>query len=354
MHLASIFFGGGTPSLWSASSLGRVLKAITGSIPQSPNAPAEITVECNPTSLDGEIARALIDQGVGRLSIGAQSLDREQLAFLGRLHDPSGALAAIEAAVATGVRVSADLIFGLPNQAPTEAAAHAGRLADLGLGHVSAYALTIEPGTRFGELARRGRLPIADDDSTCDAFLAVAEALRTRGFDHYEVSNHGKPGERSRHNVGYWRGAHYLGIGCAAYGALPVASVPAPGAQETLAIRARNAIDPARYVEAAKSARSGLPAIGDPVVESIEPLSRDVLLRERIMLGLRLSEGLDLDAEGRALGLRDHEVWTPSRRRAVASLVAEGMLAREGEGIGRIKIPESRRLRTDGIASRLF
>ncbi|MFI5301626.1 MAG: radical SAM family heme chaperone HemW [Polyangiales bacterium] len=354
MHLASIFFGGGTPSLWSASALGRVLRTITDSIPAAPNADVEITVECNPTSLDADGARALVDRGVGRLSIGAQSLDREQRAFLGRLHDPKGALVAIEAAVASGARVSADLIFGLPKQSPIEAAAHAARLADLGLGHVSAYSLTIEPGTRFGELARRGRLPVADDDATCDAFLAIAEALRARGFEHYEVSNHAKAGERSRHNVGYWRGAHYLGVGCAAYGALPVHATPTPGAQEILAIRARNVIDPARYVEATKSARSGLPTADDATVESIEPLSRDTLLRERIMLGLRLSDGLDLDAEARALGMREHELWTPSRRRAVASLVAEGLLAREGEGIGRIRIPESRRLRTDGIAARLF
>jgi oxygen-independent coproporphyrinogen-3 oxidase len=154
--LGSVFFGGGTPSLWTPPDLGRVLQAILG--PRNNN--LETTTECNPTSIDEDRARALHDVGVNRLSIGVQSLSDERLRFLGRLHDARGAVAAVQGALRSGIpRVSADLIFGLPGQTPEQACEEAARLVDLGLQHLSCYQLTIEPGTLFGELARRGRVP---------------------------------------------------------------------------------------------------------------------------------------------------------------------------------------------------
>ncbi|MGH7296686.1 MAG: coproporphyrinogen-III oxidase family protein, partial [Polyangiaceae bacterium] len=150
-RVATVFFGGGTPSLWEPRELGRVLGGIRAALPCTDE--LEVTVECNPTSIDEDRARALVDQGVGRVSIGVQSLRDERLRHLGRLHDARGAIEAVRGALRAVPRVSADLIFGLPGQTPEQARDEALELVELGLSHVSCYQLTIEPGTRFGELA---------------------------------------------------------------------------------------------------------------------------------------------------------------------------------------------------------
>ena len=343
-ELASIFFGGGTPSLWEPKALGRVIGAIRAAFPRERTAAGgvEITSESNPTSLDEARAASLVEAGVNRLSVGVQSLDDDRLKYLGRLHDATLAVRAVKAAIATGARVSADLIVGLPGQHAAIAAEDAGRLVDLGLDHLSAYALTIEQGTRFGELARRGKLPLAEDDAICDAFLAIERALETRGLEHYEVSNYARPGQASRHNLGYWRGAPYLGLGTAAYGFLRLAEG---------GLRYRNAIEPARYVAGTKTLARGVPREGDGVTSTAEPLDRETLLRERLMLGLRLAEGLDLDEAARDLDIPLADAWSRPRRRAMELLVQSGGLVVAG---ARLAIPSARRLSTDGIAARLF
>jgi len=335
-RLSTIFFGGGTPSLWEPAELGRVLRAILAAADERAE-DVEITVECNPTSLDEARARALLDEGVVRLSIGVQGLDAERLAFLGRLHDPEGGLEAVHAAIRSGMpRVSADLIYGVATgpepPSPAESAAEVVRVARTGVTHLSAYSLTIEPGTQFGELARRGRLPIAPDDAVADAFFAVEEALTAEGFVHYEISNYARPGAEARHNLGYWRGVDYLGLGCGAFGTLSTA--------DGSAVRSRNVIDPARYMTAALA--------GQPVEAESEPLDPETRLRERIMLGLRLLEGVDLDAAGVDLGI---DPWTPARRRAAERLAGRGRLVIEG---GRLRVPAAARVWTDGAAAELF
>ena len=325
-EISSIFFGGGTPSLWSSTELGRVLARFRA-IFQTTNA-LEVTVECNPTSLDRDRARALSDVGVNRLSIGTQSLRADQLKFLGRLHDPDGARKAITGALESGIpRVSADLIFGLPEQTPEDAADQARSLAGLGLKHLSCYQLTIEPGTQFGERKKRGLLPMADDAVVADGFLAVDAALGACGFTHYEISNYAFPGEEARHNMAYWRGDPYLGLGCAAYGMMRTASG---------GLRYRNQVDPKKYlVERARSM-------------SEETLSPEELLRERIMLGLRLAVGMNLTEAGAACGL---DPWTSERLATIEKQVARGRLLREGDIL---RIPREAWLFTDDIASRLF
>ncbi len=340
-QLRSVFFGGGTPSLWAPSELGRVLRAIleasSGSSQHRDD--VEITVECNPTSLDEERARALRDQGVNRLSVGVQGLDPERLRFLGRLHDADGGLASVEAALRSGMpRVSADLIYGVATGAeapsPTEAAAEVDRVAATGVTHVSAYSLTIEPGTQFGELARKGRLPIAPDDAVAEAFFAIEATLEARGLAHYEISNYARPGDEARHNLGYWRGTDYLGLGCAAFGTI--------GDAAGHAVRYRNLPDPARYAKAALG--GGLAAL----VESEEPLDPETRLRERIMLGLRLRDGFDLEGSARELGIA---AWTDERRRAADKLVARGDLTVEG---GHLRLSPRARVYADGITAALF
>jgi putative oxygen-independent coproporphyrinogen III oxidase len=325
-RVATVFFGGGTPSLWDPAQLGRVLRGI-----REATAPAEgeveVTVECNPTSLDEDRARALVDQGVNRVSIGVQSLRDERLKYLGRLHDTQGAKTAVEGALRAVPRVSADLIFGLPGQTPEESRDEALELQSLGLSHLSCYQLTIEPGTRFGELAKRGRLPLADDGAVAEGFLAIDEALAGRGLRHYEVSNYAREGQEARHNLGYWRGDEYLGLGCGAYGFVMEG--------RGVGARYRNEVVPEKYVK-------------DAAETSREPLDAGTLMRERIMLGLRMVGGVDLAAEAKDLGA---EGWTEERRKASSWLEERGRIVREGT---RARIPREAWLWTDDTAARLF
>jgi putative oxygen-independent coproporphyrinogen III oxidase len=340
--LTSVFFGGGTPSLWAPVALGRVLSAVVGGFGKHAEA-VEITVECNPSSLDEDGARALAGVGVNRLSIGVQGLDDARLRFLGRLHTGEQALSAVRGALRVGgLRVSADLIYAVSGQRPDEGAREAATLADLGLTHVSAYSLTIEPGTRFGELARRGRLPLAEDGAMVEAFFAIDETLRARGFEHYEISNYAREGHEARHNLGYWRGDDYLGLGCAAYGTLS----RAPRGQG--AVRYRNEPDPARYVEAALGANeTSLESVGG-LVSTIEPLPANTLMSERIMLGLRLRDGFDLAEAAVATGA---EAWTQDRAREVSRLSERGRLVRQGD---RLSIPRAAWIWADDTAASLF
>jgi oxygen-independent coproporphyrinogen-3 oxidase len=341
LEVGSIFFGGGTPSLWEPRELGRVLARLRAIFPVKPD--LEVSVECNPTSLDADRARALRDVGVDRLSIGTQSLRAEQLRFLGRLHDPDGARRAIEAALASGIaRVSTDLIFGLPDQSTEDACAQAVALAATGLKHLSCYQLTIEPGTQFGERKKRGLLPMADEAVVADAFHAIEEALESRGLRHYEISNYAAPGEEARHNLAYWRGDEYLGLGCAAFGFARDEARPGHG------LRWRNAIEPKRYVEATRKMRDDVLGEGDGVSMFAEDLDGVALLRERIMLGLRLAEGVDLGRAGVDLAI---DPWTPERLRAVDRLAERGRLSRVGDVL---RIPRAAWLFTDDIAARLF
>ncbi|MGH7271797.1 MAG: radical SAM family heme chaperone HemW [Polyangiaceae bacterium] len=340
----SIFFGGGTPSLWDTKQLGRVLAAVRQAAASGANhdrGDMEITVECNPTSLDEDRARALADVGVGRVSIGVQSLRDDNLRFLGREHDALGAVAAVRGALRAGVsRVSADLIFGLPGQTPAGARDEAIELANLGVAHLSCYQLTIEHGTRFGELARRGRLPLAEDGAVAEAFLAIDEALTALGFGHYEVSNYARPGEEARHNLGYWRGDEYIGLGCGAFGFTRSDDDGRAGG-----LRWRNAPRPEQYVSATQAAALGRTKA---VSDSIETLDAETLLRERIMLGLRVTDGIDLEKAAEELNVQG---WTKARDRAATWLVDRGRLVRGGS---RIWIPKAAWLWTDDTAARLF
>jgi putative oxygen-independent coproporphyrinogen III oxidase len=340
-RLASIFFGGGTPSLWEPSALGRVL----GGVLVAAGARAgdvEITVECNPSSFDAERVRALLDLGVNRISIGVQGLDAERLRFLGRLHDVAGGLAAVEAALAAGVpRVSADLIFGVAGQSAEDAAREAARVAELGLTHVSAYALTIEPGTQFGALARKGKLPLLGEALVADSFVAVEAALESAGFTHYEISNYARRGHVAEHNLGYWRGDDYLGLGTGAFG-----TWTANGRR----VRYRNTPSPERYLALSdRWAAVDLERCGSgELVSELEPIDAETALRERLMLGLRLSDGLDFEGAARELGV---PAWTPERERAARRLIERGDLVREGP---RMWVPKARRLMTDGTVRELL
>jgi putative oxygen-independent coproporphyrinogen III oxidase len=328
-RVASIFFGGGTPSLWQSESLGRVVTGLRERFDVSHD--AEITVECNPTSLTSEKMNALAQGGVNRLSVGVQSLQASELAYLGREHSEGEALETLRHALGSPVpRVSADLIFGLPEQAVAQGADNAEQLAQLGLSHISAYQLTIEAGTRFGELARAGRLPLADDGRVAEAFVMVSERLRGLGFRHYEISNYARPGQESRHNLAYWKGDEYLGLGCGAFGFIRAREPCGSGG-----IRRRNVTRPEAYLAGAAP-------------DLVEPLSPEDLMKERIMLGLRLEEGFDIEAAATDLGVLP---FPAERRRALDRLVQAGRVEAEA---GRLRIPVRQWLFADDTSARLF
>jgi oxygen-independent coproporphyrinogen-3 oxidase len=337
-RVGSVFFGGGTPSLWDPHQLGRVVERLRQTLSCAPD--MEVTVECNPTSIDEDRARALFDVGVNRLSIGVQSLDDGRLRFLGRLHDAEGGLHAVRSVQRAGIkRISADLIFGLPAQSVEDARGEALALLELGLEHLSCYQLTIEPGTRFGELARRGRLPLAEDGRVAESFMAIDEALTARGLRHYEVSNYARPRSEARHNLGYWRGREYLGLGCAAVGFVREDNGVVRGK------RYRNETKPDRYVERTR-ARGQVET--NAIEESSERLDGETLLRERIMLGLRVDEGVDIELAASELSAPG---WTAQRARAAAWLEERGRIVRER---GRVRIPTGAWLWTDATAARLI
>jgi putative oxygen-independent coproporphyrinogen III oxidase len=339
LRLRTVFFGGGTPSLWHSKELGRVLRAIEGAFGSGPGSP-EITVECNPGSLGPDSARALLDVGVNRLSVGVQALDEERLRFLGRWHSPGQALAALTAAIEAGMpRVSADLIYGVAGQSPEAAAAEVELLAALGLGHLSAYALTIEPQTAFGALAKKGRLPLAPDSSVADSFVAVDEALGRLGLEHYEISNFARPGHAAEHNLGYWRGLDYVGLGCGAWGTVT---------RQGRRFRYRNRPQPQGYMESALALPPGDAAALRSLESEGEALAPETLLSESLMLGLRLAEGVDVEQAAVRTGAT---MWTHDRRRSAQRLIARGQLEEQGP---RLSIPKPSWLFADGIISELL
>ena len=325
-ELKSVFFGGGTPSLWAPDALQRTLDGITNAFDRAHDE-LEVTVECNPSSLTQGNAALLRDAGVGRLSIGVQSLRDPHLRFLGRLHDEERAVAALQEAAAEMPRVSADLMFGMPDQTLEELGDDIARIADVGVRHVSTYALTIEEKTMFGSLHRAGKLRVAPEEQYADLFEHAERCFADLGWTHYEVSNYAAEGEESRHNLHYWHGGAYVGLGAAAVGCLD----QGPGRAE----RWRNDPNPQRYVE-------------QPMLETeVEELGPQEIVREGLMLGLRTIDGMNLVAtEARAN--RDPKA---GREREIQRAIERGNLIEDGDWL---RVPAERWLKLDGIVRDLF
>ncbi len=340
-QLTTIYFGGGTPSLWRYDAMARVIRTILSACSSSA-ADVEITVECNPSSFDRKLADGLLLSGVNRISLGIQSLDSAQLSFLGRHHNRELALAALDTAIDSGLpRVSADMLFGLPQQPLEAELGHIKEVASRPLSHISAYALTIEQDTPFGRLARQGRLPLALEDRVAEAFVAVDATLEHLGYEHYEISNFARSGQRSLHNQQYWWGQPYLGLGVAAFGTVRL---------NGQWLRYRNPANIERYLalpfseprfEVFQLAPQG-------ALEQLELLDPETRLRERLLLGLRLREGIDLEATGRELGV---DAFTRERQQAIERLVATGRLTMTGT---RLHIARSAWLLADGTIAALM
>jgi oxygen-independent coproporphyrinogen-3 oxidase len=298
-RLASIFFGGGTPSLMDPAAVAAVIARARTLFP--PRGEIEITLEANPTDAEAGRFAALAEAGVNRLSMGVQALDDASLAFLGRNHSAAEALRAVELAGRLFPRLSIDLIYARPGQTPDAWARELTAALALGFEHVSPYQLTIEAETAFGRALRRGTLVPPDEDGAAALYETTQAVLGAAGFDAYEVSNHARnAAARSAHNLHVWRGGDYLGLGPGAHGRLTLDGV------RTATVAHRRIAD---YV-------SGV-ASGAPWSDREALSSRDAA-EERLLLGLRTTEG----APAALLAALD----LSGADGPVADLVAEGFL----------------------------
>jgi len=272
--LGSIFFGGGTPSLMEPETVAALIADATALFDPLPD--LEITLEANPTSVELGRLAGFRAAGVNRVSLGIQSLDAGALGMLGRQHSAGQAVAALEMARGMFPRVSFDLIYARPGQSVAAWGAELREALALCADHLSLYQLTIEPGTGFEALHRRGELVLPDDDLAAELYHATLDACAGHGLAAYEVSNLARPGGESRHNLAYWRYADYAGIGPGAHGRVTLGG-------ELVATRRHRAPEPwAERVE-----RQGH---GSTAEERIGPRDR---AREMLLMGLRLAEGVD-------------------------------------------------------------
>ncbi len=278
--LSSIFFGGGTPSLMPPALVARLLDEAQKLWGFAEG--IEITLEGNPSSVEAANYAALADAGVNRVSLGLQALDNETLRFLGRLHDASEGLKALEVAQQRFSRVSFDLIYARPGQTLDAWQAELAHALSYGTGHLSLYQLTIEPGTKFATMVRQHQFEPLDEDACADMFALTREMTAAAGLPAYEISNHARPGEESRHNLTYWRYQDYCGIGPGAHGRR--------GGVATTRHR-----KPENWLEAIDSHAHGINETRD--------LGRREQASEAMLRGLRLDEGVDLDALAARFGL---------------------------------------------------
>lgn len=302
-ELTSIFFGGGTPSLMPPALVAGLIEQASRHWRLAPD--IEITLEANPSSVEAANFAALASAGINRVSLGLQALDDETLHFLGRLHNAAEGLAALDVAQRHFARVSFDLIYARPGHTPESWDAELARALALGTGHLSLYQLTIEPGTRFATLVREGRFTPLDDDAAGDLFALTRERTRAAGLPAYEISNHARPGEESRHNLTYWRYGDYAGIGPGAHGRR----------LETATVRHKK---PENYLRALAEQGHGL--------ADERALPRDEQASEALLMGLRLGEGIDLAALGARFGFPETALIDPAKR---AFHIGNGLLREE-------------------------
>jgi oxygen-independent coproporphyrinogen-3 oxidase len=306
MRVDSIFFGGGTPSLMRPSTTSAVLESIYANFAVADN--IEITMEANPTSVEADAFADFRAAGVNRLSLGIQALNDNDLAFLGRTHSRDQALNALEIANDHFPRVNFDLIYARPGQRPRDWEAELLRaLALAQKGHLSLYQLTIERGTRFATRFKRGEFDIPDSDSGADFYDITQAACEAAGMPAYEISNHAVPGEESVHNMLYWRGGLYAGVGPGAHGRIQGRD---GRIYATVAHRA-----PEVWLERVEREGHGYHPFNP-----LTPLER---AQERLMTGLRMRDGVKLD---RIAALLDEGIEALINMECVDNLAGAGFV----------------------------
>jgi oxygen-independent coproporphyrinogen III oxidase len=277
----TIYFGGGTPSMLALSDVEGIIESIYQNYTVDPG--AEITFEANPGTIDLKYLHSLGSLGINRLSLGVQSLDDGELAFLGRCHSTSQARQAIDDARSAGFNnLSLDFIYGLPGRIISNWESMLNQIIDLGAEHLSLYGLTLEPDTPLGMAVARDEHPAPDPDQAATEYESASAKLAAVGYHHYEISNWARPGFESRHNTVYWKRGEYLGVGVVAHSFID-------------GQRIANTRDLDEYLVSLASAR--LPR------SEIEVIGRDMALSEAIFLGLRLEQGISLDDIGRQFSI---------------------------------------------------
>ena len=280
----TLFFGGGTPSLTPVAELARIVSGLRAAFTFAPD--AEISLEANPGGLTAGYLRELRDLGFNRLSIGVQSFDDEELVTLDRTHSGEDALAAYAAARTAGFdNANLDFIYGLPEQPLADWQRTLDRAIDLRPEHLSLYALTIEEGTPLARDIARGRVSAPDPDMQADHYEWTMDRMAAAGYEQYEISNWALPGKRCRHNLIYWQNREYLGLGAGAHSFLN-------------GTRFSTVLLPNRYVELVEQSAEGIiDGRGElKHVVSAETITDELSIADTLILGLRLNDGIDLDA----------------------------------------------------------
>ena len=321
---STVFFGGGTPTLLPADALVRLLDEVRQVWGLEPG--AEVTTEANPDSVTRETFATLASAGFTRVSIGMQSAVPHVLATLERTHNPDNVARAVEWAHAAGLATSVDLIYGTPGESLADWEASLDAAIDLAPGHISAYALVIEPGTKMGAQLRRGEVAATDPDTQADMYELAEARLSAAGYSWYEVSNWSRTdAERCRHNIAYWTSQDWWGVGPGAHSYLG----PSQGHQ---AKRWWNVKHPRAYAERL--------AAGESPAHETEPLSADDLALESVMLRVRLADGMPLADIGAA----------PS---AIAALIADGLIDGTAAIGGTLRLTLRGRLLADRVVREL-
>jgi putative oxygen-independent coproporphyrinogen III oxidase len=299
----TIFFGGGTPSLMQGRSTGRILEKIAALWPMAND--VEVTLEANPASADAGRFADYRAAGVNRVSLGVQALNDADLKRLGRLHDVTEAKAALKLAMASFPRVSLDLIYARPDQSDAAWRGELKEALSFGTSHLSLYQLTIEPETPCALLHKNGQLTIPGEDLAAELYETTQELTEAAGIPAYEISNHARAGEESRHNLIYWRYGDYAGVGPGAHGRLDLDGKRTATAAIKLPERWRDTVS-----------RTGH-GFGE-----MTPVTDEEAAREHLLMNLRLAEGLDLAAYERRWNVRLDAAKSED-------LMEQGLLSRE-------------------------
>jgi len=325
LPVATIYFGGGTPSLLSGEQVNRILEACRNSFRVAPG--AEITLEANPDSAHDALLKHLPSMGVNRRSLGVQSFEPDLLKTLGRLHTAEQARDALWAARRAGFHnINLDLMYGLPGQSLERWRNDLEQALELAPEHISLYPLTLEADTPLGREAASGRLSLPESDLVADMYIAAETVLGQAGYEHYEISNWARPGHRCHHNLFYWQNRPYLGLGASAHSCFQ-------------GYRFSNENSPQEYIERLES---GLPRALDGgsypgSVAQVERIDRDTEIAETLILGLRLVEGIELEGFARRFGAEVSSLY-PGK---VEELIDSGLLEPRGS---RLRLTQRGRL----------
>lgn len=325
----TIYFGGGTPSILGISDLEFLISDLFKNYPVASD--AEITLEANPDDIDSEKLKAWKNIGINRLSIGVQSFFEEELKWMNRAHNAELAVYSLQLAVKEFDNITIDLIYGSPLLTDEMWKQNVDKAVDLGIAHLSCYALTVEEKTPLHKSISTQKTPGVDNEKQARQFLLLMQWLRERGYEHYEVSNFakpasaGRPGFRSRHNSSYWKGEKYLGLG--------------PSAHSYNGIERRwNIANNTVYI---KSINEG------SVQRETEVLTPIQKLNEYIMISLRTMEGMDLNKLEKDFGIEERK----RMEREIQKFISSGLIITNGLNL---QLTDEGMLRADGIASELF